>query len=194
MKKITELLKPFICIIFGALLLLYFLNWLSTSGIALGIGITAVVMSAYYLTVGVLGLVLGDKMNKDVRRILDIVSISFFPLFMFVYFLLVLINANSGENPMGPAGWIISILSIVGSLAFPVVFIISSLLNVKWLQRLAVLFGGIFVIGLVTNILFDYIGNPIVLGNLNIILLVIYAVYTYMLINSLFLPEKAKAE
>ena len=193
MKKISELIRPFVCVIFGALLLLFYLNWLSGQGVQLGIGITAVAMAAYYLTVGVLGIALGDKLSGGARRILDIISISLFPLFMFVYFLVVTINA---AQAMGPTGWVIAILSMIGALTFSIVYIVASLINVKWLTRLCMLFGSVFVLVLLTNVLFDVVGNPIVLGNINIIGLVIYLVYTYMLINALFAnkPEEKSAQ
>ena len=190
MKKISELIRPFICVILGALLLLFYLNWLAGSGVTLGIGITAIVMAAYYLAVGILGVVLGDKMG-GARKIIDIISIAFFPLFMFVYFLLIIINA---AQAMGPTGWTIAIVSMIGALAFPVFYIVSRFVNVKWLSRIAVLFGAIFILVLITNVLFDTVGNPIVLGNINIIGLVIYSVYSYMLINALFVPDRPKEE
>ena len=49
MKKIKELVKPFIFIIFGALLFLYYFNGLSGEGAGLAISIIAIVLAAYFL-------------------------------------------------------------------------------------------------------------------------------------------------
>ena len=43
----------------------------------------------------------------------------------------------------------------------------------------------IFVLVMLLNIVFDFAGNPIVLGNINIIGTVIYALFTVMLMNAL---------
>ncbi|MCR5184708.1 MAG: hypothetical protein K6C32_01320 [Bacilli bacterium] len=199
MKKVSELIKPFICVILGALLLLFYLNWLSGQGATLGIGITAVILSVYYLTVGVLGVVLGDKMDKTAKRILDLVSVSLFPLFLFALILISVVAIQTAEEEeirlmMGPTGWVIAILSMVGSLTFVGFFIVASLVNVKWLQRLCLLFASVFVLVLATNVLFDVYGNPILLGSINLIQIAIYACYTYMMFNVLLKPQKAKEE
>lgn len=190
MKKIREILKPFIAIIFGALILLFYLNWLSGSGATLALGIIAIIMASYYLAAGILGLVLGDKLPKGLRKAFDIISISFFPTFMFVYFLMVTIN---GRDALGPNGWVIAILSMIACIAFVTAFIISSFVKNAIMKRFALLFAAIFVLALLLNLLFDSLGNPIVLGNFNIIACVIYVLYTNMLFSSLSF-DKEKAE
>ena len=108
MKKVTDFLRPNILIVFGALLLLFFLNYLQYTGGTLAIGIIAVIMSAYYLAIGILGIIIGDKLPK---KILDIISVVFFPVFMFVLFLIQTIQAAQIDNFMGPTAWIIAILT-----------------------------------------------------------------------------------
>ena len=69
MKKITELIKPFMAIIFGVLLLLTYLNLLSSEeGKTLAIGICAVVISAYYFFIGIFG-ILGPKLRGVAKKI-----------------------------------------------------------------------------------------------------------------------------
>ena len=186
MKKISELLKPYLSIILGALLLLVYLNWLSQQEWVLALGIIAVVMAAYYLAVGVVGIVLGDKLPKGLKLALDITSICFFPVFMFVYFLLLTIN---GHQAMGPTGWVIAIISMAASISLPCAYACSKFVKAPLLGKLCFLFAAIFVLALLLNVLFDFIGDPIVLGNINIISVVIYFVYGYMLMNSLLKPE-----
>ena len=82
MKKISEIIKPFLSIIFGALLLLIYVNWLSSddSG-TLFLGIFGVILSVYYLTYGIMDIIIGDKLPK---KIFNIFTISLYPIFMFI--------------------------------------------------------------------------------------------------------------
>ncbi len=190
MKKLHEFIKPFLSIILGALLLLFYMNWLTGQDAQLAIGIIAIVMAAYYLTVGILGVVLGDKLG-NAKKIFDIISICFFPTFMFVYFLVVTIN---GASVIGPTGWVILILSMISSLALVVAFIIASFVKAQVFKRFTILFAATFVLALLLNLLFDLAGNPIVLGNFNIIAFVIYFIYTNMLLSSLSIGKEKKAK
>ena len=186
MKKINEFVKPYIAIVFGALLLLFYLNWLSGSGATLALGIVAIVMAAYYLASGILAIILGEKLGK-IGKVFNIVSICFFPAFMFAFFLVAIIN---GSQVMGPAGWFINILSLTGSIVFVGFYIVSRFVNVKIIQRLTLLFGAVFLLALLINVLFDYVGDPNSLGEINIISLVIYILYSYLLISSNKAPQK----
>ena len=56
MNKVIELIKPYLSIVFGFLLFLYYFNYLQYSGILLAIGIIAVFISLYYLVHGILNL------------------------------------------------------------------------------------------------------------------------------------------
>ena len=69
MKKISELLKPYLSIIFGVLLFLYFFDWLSAKGGFLALGIIAVVLSVCFVGVGLLGVLAGDKFSKDLKNV-----------------------------------------------------------------------------------------------------------------------------
>ena len=184
MRKVSEFIKPYISIVFGVLLLLFYLNWLSYEGGALAIGIIAIALSAYYVASGLLGVLLGDKLPKGLRKAFDICTIVLFPTFMFIYFLIMTVNI--AEN-MGPAGWLIIILSMSASIAFACMFTVAKVVNNKVISRLALMFAAIFALALLLNILFDSVGNPIALGAINIIALVIYGIFTYMMFNSLAL-------
>ena len=183
MKKIGDIIKPFVSIIFGALLFLIYLNYLSVTGWPLAIGILGVILAAYYLTVGIIGIVLGNKLDKGVKKILDLISIVLFPTFMFVIFLMNAIN-YAKEGLLLPTGWVISVISMIGAIFMVVAFVLAALLNIKFVTRLAFLFAAIFVLALLLNVLFSVEGAPIVLGNINIIGVVTYGVYVYMLFNS----------
>ena len=194
MKKIGDFLKPNILIIFGALLLLYFLNYLSLNGAGLAIGIFAVVLSVYYLAVGILGILLGNKFSPQLKKIFEVISVSLFGVFMFIYFLLTTINGAQINGLMGPTAWTVQILSMVAALGFVVVYIIARLVNKDALMRLAYLFSAIFTLALLLNILFDISGNSSVLGNVDILLVAIYAIFTFYLFNTLTNKAESKEE
>lgn len=191
MKKVTDFLRPNILIVLGALLFLYYLNYLSYEGSALAIGIIAVVLSAYYLAIGIVGVLLSNKLNQLVKKIFEVVSVSLFGAFMFTVTLILIINAAKIEDFLGPTGWIIGILTMVASIALIGVYALARFLNKEIFVRLAYLFSAIFALVLLLNVLFDISGNSIVLGSLDILLVAIYASFTFYLFNSLVKPESA---
>lgn len=194
MKKIGDFLKPNILVIFGALLLLYFLNYLSLNGAGLAIGIIAVVLSAYYLVVGILGILIGNKFSPQLKKIFEVLSVSLFGAFMFTYFLLTTINGAQIDGLMGPTAWTIQILSMAAALGLVVVYTIARLVNKDALMRFAYLFSAIFALALLLNILFDISGDSKVLGNVDILLVAIYVIFTFYLFSTLTNKAESKEE
>ena len=188
MKKVMDLVKPFLSLIFGALLFLYFLNFLSYTGEALAMGVIAVTFACYYLAAGILGIVLGEKMPAGLKNVFNILSVSLYPSFMFVYFLLLVIQ-NHGD--MGPTGWTIYLLAMVASISLAVVYVISRFVKNAVITRLAGLFGAIFVLALISDVLFAVNGAAMLLGYVEIVVIIIYSLYALILFNSL---SKDKAE
>ena len=182
MKKIYQIIRPFLLIIFGALILLCYLNLLQAEGEALAIGIISIVMAAYYLTVGILGVVLSDKINGQVKKLLDLFSLVLFPLFMFVTTLLAVIQT---VDYLGPNGWVISIITMGGSIGMVVTYLMASFSVNSLLRRLAQLFGLIFVLVLLLNILFTFNGAPVDLGDINVPMFAIYFIFANMIIVNL---------
>ena len=184
MKKIKELLKPFIFIIFGALLFLFFFNYLGVGGPYLAIGIVAIVLSVYFLVVGILSVVLGDKLGKA-KGILNLVGVATFPLLMGVIFLLTLIgNAKNEYTYLGPNGWTIAILSIAAAFAIGVMLFIAFFVRSKGFHRVTFLFGAIFVLALLLDILISE-GFAVALGQIVVLQVILYAAYTSMLYDVL---------
>ena len=107
MKKLGELLKPFYSIILGALMLLYYMDWLEGGGARLAMGIVAMVLAAYYIGIGILAVVMGDKLTASTRGTVESLSVLLFPLFMFVFFLLSAIGGG-----LTPTGWVIIIIGM----------------------------------------------------------------------------------
>jgi hypothetical protein len=132
---------------------------------------------------GILNVLLGDKLPQSLKKVFDISSVALFPLFIFSYYLIAIVKWN---DLFGPNGWIITILSLVGSLAAAVLLIISNFINGNAVKKLTTLFAMIFVLILIIDLLFSIAGNSIVLGNLDVLLLVIYVTYTNVLIPYAF--------
>ena len=184
MKKIKELLKPFIFIIFGALLFLYYFNGLSSEGAGLAISIIAIVLAAYFLAVGILSVVLGDKLGKA-KGLLNLIGVATYPLFFFVVELITLINLADVEGFLGPTGWTISILTLAASLGLGALLFVSYFVRSKELHRMTFLFGAIFVLALLLDILLALDGSPAALGDVVILQVVLYGAYVSMMFDAL---------
>lgn len=182
MKKIKELLKPFIAIIFGALLFLFFFNYLGLGGSGLAIGIVAIVLSVYFLVVGILSVVLGDKLG-EAKKLLNLIGVATFSLFMGVIFLLTLVgNARNDRTYLGPNGWTIAILSIAAAFGTGILLIIAYFVRSKEFHRVAFLFGAIFVLALLLDVLISE-GFAVALGDIVVLQVILYAAYASMLFD-----------
>ena len=182
MKKLTDFFKPNVLIIFGALLFIYFLNYLSYGGAGTALGIIAIVMAAYYLFVGIVSVLMNNKFTAQAQKLIEVISVSFFVLFMFVDYLLVTINVATA---MGPTAWTIKILSMIASLAFVAFYCFDKFMSKPLLSRLSYLFALIFVLSLLLDLLFGVGGDSRALGDIDVLLVVIYGVYAYYLFNSI---------
>ena len=196
MKKVSELLKPYLSIIFGALLFLIYFNSLQYQGEALALGIIAVILAAYYVARGIIGIIIGDKMPQKLTLVLDILSVCLFALFMFVETLLTVVELHkiaALENvpvAMGPTAWTIAICNMAAALGLIGFYIVSKFVKAKVVARFAMMFGAIFVLSLILNILFESNGAPVALGDILVPVLLLYVTYTVMLFNSFSKAEK----
>ena len=181
-EKIQEVAKPFLPIVFGSLLLRTYLNWLSLNGGALVIGIFALLMSLYYLGAGITEAVTGEKLSPKAKKVFNIINISLFSAFASVFYLFYITNLS---DRMGPTAWIVALAALLLSLALAIFSVIARLVSNPVLKRLDVLFSALFMAALVLTLLFDVSGNPITLGSIDIVSLVIYALYGVMLLESL---------
>lgn len=184
MKKIKELVKPFIFIIFGALLFLCYFNGLNGEGAGLAISIIGIVLAAYFLAVGILSVVLGDKLGK-VKGLLNLIGVATYPIFFAVVELITLINLADIEGYLGPTGWTISILTIAAALGLGALLFVSYFVRSKELHRITFLFGAIFVLALLLDILLEVNGSPAMLGNVVILQVVLYGAYVSMMFDVL---------
>ena len=190
MNKVIELIKPYLSIVFGFLLFLYYFNYLQYSGILLAIGIIAVFISLYYLVHGILNFFLDDKM-KDGKDILNLVSLSLFPLFIFFHLIVLIVN---NSNIFGPTSWVIVIFGLLTSLAFPAFAIIAHFVKNKTLSKLSYLFNFLFFLGLLLSVYFNMSGNAIRLGDLDFIYTLIILCFFFLSVEVLVEKPMGKSE
>ena len=181
MKKILDFIKPFLFIILGALLLLIYLNSLQLQDAQLAMGIVGIVVAVYYLGLGIVVAILGDKLPASLRGILDLVAICLYPVFGFVGDLL---NVIDYHDMFGPTGWVIVILSMVASLAAAALYVVAYFVKGKLLVRLAQLAAMVFVLTLVLDIVFDFAGGVTILGNIPLVVIAVYACYGFELFKA----------
>lgn len=184
MKKIADFLKPNILIVFGALLFLYYLNWTSYEEGLLALGIIAIIFSIYYLGIGILGVVIGDKFSPILKKVFDIISISLFVLFIFVYTLIFTINYAEAEM-MGPTSWVIRIVTFIVVWSVLPVFIVSKFIDKPIFARLTYLLAAVFALVLLLDILFSFEGTANPLGAIDLLKTVIYGAFVFYLFSSL---------
>ena len=192
MKRLQDLIRPYLSIIFGALLVFFFLNGLTGQGAALALSIIALVISAGFIAYGILGIALGEKLGEKNKSLIELILIALYAAFMFAYFLIHTIN---DANAMGPNGWAIAIVSMVGSIGFATIYLLHHFTKDALIKRLAYLFTIIFILVLTLDLLFDAVGNPIGLGAINLIQLFIYIAFSVIIVNALLSKkEEAKVE
>lgn len=182
MKKFYEKVKPFFLVILGALILLSYLFYMQGDGAALALGIVSIVVAAFYIGYGVVVLLIGSKIPALVKKILDVVAVGFFPAFVFTGILMDTINLYQNFTP---TGWIIAILGMIAALGIVVVYAVAAFVKNNILSKLVSIFALTFVLALLMNVLFDVTGLPVVLGNVVIVYLAIYAVYTAILFSAI---------
>ena len=189
MKKVIEIVKPLSAILFGALFFLEYFNYLAASDAALAVGIIATVFSIYYLFVGVFTFILGDKMSTGLRKVFDIVSLVLFPLFIFVFYLLLtIVDADF----IKPAGWIIMVASLSGSITAAIICPLARAIKNSTLKKLGFLFAAIFVTVLLMNLVFMPDGTPEVFGGVQIVELAVDILFASMLFACLSKEDKEK--
>ena len=182
MEKLRQLTRPFLAVILGTLLMLVYINLLPLEGEALALGIIGLIVGVYYVATGILKVLLLDKFSEKTRKVVGVISVSLFPLFMFVSFLLRIVRA---AELLTPTGWIISIISLVGSLGLAVVFCLANIVRAPLLKRLAQLFVIFFVVIMIVDVVFDTLGDPNALGAINVANFAIYFFYGDLLFASL---------
>ncbi|MBP3731855.1 MAG: hypothetical protein J6I84_01260 [Bacilli bacterium] len=185
MKKVADILRANILIFFGALLFLLFVNYLAGAGTVLAAGIIATVISLYYIAIGILGIFIGNKLNK---KVFDVISVCLFVFFIFIgniFSIVDVAEAVADGTRVGPTAWIVAIFGMLASLALLVFYPIAKFANKSGLKNLTYLFAGLFTLSLLTNILFDFQGFAINLGQIPFMYVAVYALFAIYLFGSL---------
>ena len=85
MKRVNGMVKPYLSLVFGSLLFLIYLNALSGTGGNLAIGIVGVLLSAYYIGIGLSTALI----KKKLPAIFETLSLTLYPVFYFVVTLVI---------------------------------------------------------------------------------------------------------
>jgi len=181
MKKYGSILQALLPTIIGAFMLLLYMNLLGASGSTLALGIIGVIVAAYYLVSGIVGSLIGEN-KGSIGGLLKKLNVVIFPIFMFVVFLITVIN---GANALGPTGWVIAILSLIAALGFAIAAIFSWVANSEAISKLTTLLGILFILALALTIFFDVTGAPNALGNIELASTVVYVLYTILAVTVL---------
>lgn len=194
MKKVMDLFKPFLALVLGILMFLFYLNYYVKSdvpGTALAIGIVGLVIACWFIFVGVFG-VAWPRMPAGLKKAFDIVSIVSYATFIFVELLIEVIQLHAA---MGSSSWIVYILAMVASMGLSVVYIISRFVKGEAMARVASIFGMVFVLALISKILFPAgKGDPVTLDDISVVPVLIYIVYCSLLLKSLAKEKRAPAQ
>ncbi len=179
MSKLSSIGKQYFLVVFGILLFLFYLNGLgNNNGYIIAIAILGVLVAAYYIANGLLAVLLPGKLPERLKNIFAVVDVIAYPAFFFVTTLLAVIVSY---DIMGPTGWIIAVISMVSSLGYATCYALRKFLNLEKIGLITNILGGLFLLSLLLNVLFEMNGNPVSLGNLNIIVIITYAVYVFIL-------------
>ena len=187
MKKIHELSRPFLAVIFGALLFLSYLNDLSYSGSILAMAIVWLVFAAFAITVGILNIVLGDKLSRKVKGIFDLSIVSVYALLSFVGVLLFVINGG-----LNAFSWVVSIIGMASTLGFGCLLLISYLKRRGFIVNLTFLFAALFALYLLVCILFTYDGIARGIGSISLVEIAIIFSYVSLAISVLSVIQPKK--
>lgn len=191
MKKAFSFLKSNILLFIGALLFLLFLNYLVAGGATLAVGIIGILTAAYYITIGLLGIFIGDKLNALTRKIFEIVAVCLFAFLMFMTSIVSLVTmiqrTTDPQFPAtyGPTGWFVEIFALLTSLALLGFYPFVRLFKAPALKKLGYLFAALFALGLLLNMLFDVQGFAINLGNIPFVYLALDLLFLFYLFETL---------
>ena len=181
MKKVQEFIKPFLTLVFGALFLLVYMNYLAAEEGYLAIGIIGVTFASVYIGAGVVELILGEKLPAIVRKIISLVVIASYGLFLFTC---VLIDVIYLYEALLPTGWVIAITSLIAFLAMPALFIVVNFVSNKVIYRIALIVSAVFALALILRHLFQFTGLPDVIGNISLTMLAIDILFALVFYNA----------
>ena len=147
MKKISSN-TALVALVLGALMVLYALGFISGGGAATVIGIFGLLFGLAYIFIFVLSIL--NLKNDNLDLVKGLISLGAFPLFLFVYYLCILINAY---NAFTVTNWIIVLLVLITALGSAILGILSLVLKEnkikKFLDLVVICFIGLLIVLLV---------------------------------------------
>ena len=155
----------------------------------LTIAIFGVIFAAYYITIGILNIVVGNKLNATLRLVFDILNVSLYALLFFLMRLSVIVEM---ADMMSPTAWIICILSMVAAIGLIVLFIVSKFAKAPVVNRLTFMFAGIFALALLLDVVFDVSGAPEAIGNIIVVVLALYGMFVSIMFTAIGKPEQVE--
>ena len=186
MKKIIDLIKPFLSIVFGALVILLFLNDISEGDTKTTRAIFALLVGGYIIGVGLIKFLMGKQLDAKLSRILDATSIATYAGLFFVIIITYMIDYAAedmmlGRPGYGANGWIIAIYSLLAAAGFASVFLAATFVRNEVLNKVSNLLGLLFLLALVLNVTFTVNrGDPINLGAISVLTVVVHVLFGYI--------------
>lgn len=183
MKKVLDLVKQFVAIVFGALIILCYLNDLSVGGTATVRAVFAFLVGSYFILIGLLGMLCKEQIGEKALKIMNGAGMAAYASLFFLIVMLDVIDLNAGY---GVNGWVIADFALTVSIAFAVLYIIVLFVNNRVVIRLANLFGMLFLLAIVLyGIVFTPIGNRNTLANIALITLIIRVTYASIYLGNI---------
>lgn len=188
MKKLLEFVKPLLLVIFGSLMFLMYLDAIDPNAEAkvLMTGIFGVVFALYYISVGILNMTFGNKLDKNAKNVFDMLNVG---LFAFLFLYETIVNITDYVDGMSGAGWIINIASILASAALIVFVVLAKTSKKETLDRLALLFAVIFAVTMVLRITFTPAGGSVPLFGIVLNQVVLYALFAIVMFGAVKVEE-----
>lgn len=181
MKKINEGFKPFFPIVFGTLLLFTYLNFLQGDGGTLALGIISLIFAIYYIGVGVLLIIAKEKLAKH-EKLLNTIGIVLYPVFLFVYYLVIIIQ---GGDFIEVVGWILAITMLVATLGTAIFVLVANFSKNDALKKVAQLCGSLLAVMILVTLLFNEQGDVIAIGQIVPVVVALKCIYCMMLYGEL---------
>ena len=183
MKKFYRILTPIFPIILGALLLLLYVNnFAAGGGVNITFGIIGLLVAIFYLSAGIVPLLLGNKLPVALARVFEIGVVILYPALLFAGSLTLMIQ--NADN-LRVNAWIIEILSLVSCLGFVLLYCIAVGFRKSSLNPFVQIFGLTVILALVLDLIFTSTGAVIAIGDLALVTLITYSCYVAILLPAL---------
>ena len=191
MKKAFCFLKGNILLFIGALLFFAYLNYFAAGNALLALGIIATLTAIYFIVIGVLNVLIGDKFSALMRKVFEIIAVCSFALLLFTGTVISLVNMiQISTNPNSnmtflPNAWLIMIIASLTSFALMGFYPVARLVKGAAIKKLGFVFASLFAVGALLNVIFDAQGTAITLGDVPFVYVTILIAFNFYLFETL---------